>query len=81
MNSCDVYKVICLGLPEDHWCSKETVLKTGGIYWLYLPKIGEGSMYFFGIDDVWYGDLSIMDCVYFREVGVYRDDRINEILE
>ena len=76
------YKVICLDLPITHPFYTGTVLKKYGIYNLHLPVIGTGNFYLCDEHNiVWYGSLTLDDCVYFREVSMYREDRINEILD
>ena len=73
------YKVICIGIGRMFEYDYPDI-KIGNLYWLYMPKDGEVRFCLFGMDDMHVCDLYINDCIYFMEVSVYRDKRIDEIL-
>ncbi len=77
-NEVDIYEVICM---IDLETSKYTELCFGKKYLLFLPKIGNSLIYIIEYDGVLVAKLDINDCIYFATPAVYRDLRINEILD
>ena len=73
-NEIDVYEVICM-------TDKYAELCFGEKYLLFLPKIGNGMIYIIAYNGILMAKLHTNDCIYFATPAVYRDLRINQILD
>jgi hypothetical protein len=81
-NEIDVYEVICItDVPAQHQQYKYNEVSIGEKYLLFIPKIGNGLIYIIAYGGILLAKYPINYCEWFMTPAVYRDYRINQILD